>query len=98
MIPEEVFSKVLVITLATIVGYILATYPTISAMLQIFATLHVTTATGGKSFSALQYLKNYLRSTMIEDRRMVLPICTLIRTLNWHMARSLKSLKRITDA
>jgi hypothetical protein len=46
----------------------LATYPTISAMLQIFATLPVTTATGGKSFSALKYLKNYLRSTMTEDR------------------------------
>jgi hypothetical protein len=95
MILEEVFSKVLVITLATVV---LATYPTIGAMLQIFATLHITTATGGKSFSTLKYLKNYLRSTMIEDRRMVLPICTLIGTLNWHMARSLKSLKRITDA
>jgi hypothetical protein len=66
MILEEVFNKVLVITLATVV--VLATYPTISAMLQIFATLHVTTATGGKSFSALNYLKNYLRSTMIEDR------------------------------
>jgi hypothetical protein len=37
-------------------------------MPQIFATLHVTTATGGKSFSALKYLKNYVRSKMIEDR------------------------------
>jgi hypothetical protein len=37
-------------------------------MLQIFATLPVTTATDGKSFSALKYLKNYLRSTMTEDR------------------------------
>jgi hypothetical protein len=37
-------------------------------MLQIFATLHVTTATGEKSFSALKYLKKYLRFTMIEDR------------------------------
>jgi hypothetical protein len=65
MILEEVFNKVLVITLAIVV---LATYPTVSAMLQIFATLHVTTATSGKTFSALKYLKNYLRSTMIEDR------------------------------
>jgi hypothetical protein len=37
-------------------------------MPQIFVTLHVTTATGGKSFSALKYLKNYVRSKMIEDR------------------------------
>jgi hypothetical protein len=36
MILEEIFNKVLVISLATVV---LATYPTISAMLQIFATL-----------------------------------------------------------
>jgi hypothetical protein len=57
MILEEVFRKVLVITLATVV---LAIYPTISAMLQICATLHVTTATGGKSCSALKYLKNNL--------------------------------------
>jgi lysozyme family protein len=46
----------------------LGTYPAISAMLQIFATLPVTTATGERSFSALKYLKNYLRSTMTEDR------------------------------
>jgi hypothetical protein len=54
MIHEEVFNKVLVITLATAA---LATYPTISGMLQIFATLlclRVTTATGGKSFGALK--------------------------------------------
>jgi hypothetical protein len=37
-------------------------------MPQIFSTLHVTTATGGKSFSAFKYPKNYLRSKMIEDR------------------------------
>jgi hypothetical protein len=37
-------------------------------MLQIHATLLFTTAAGGKSFSALKYLKNYLRSTMTEDR------------------------------
>jgi hypothetical protein len=37
-------------------------------MLRIFATLPVTTATGERSFSALKYLKNYLSSTMCEDR------------------------------
>jgi hypothetical protein len=51
VILEKVFNKALVITLATVV---LATYPTINAMLQIFAALHVTTAIGGKSFSALK--------------------------------------------
>jgi hypothetical protein len=47
----------------------LATHPTVSAMVQIIATLPVTAATGGKSFSALKYMKNYLRSIMIEDFR-----------------------------
>jgi len=46
----------------------LGTYPAICVLLQIFATLPVTTATGERSFSALKYLKNYLRSTMNEDR------------------------------
>lgn len=46
----------------------LGTYPAICTMLRIFATLPVTTATGERSFSALKYLKNYLRSTMCEDR------------------------------
>jgi hypothetical protein len=36
-------------------------------MLQIFATLPVTTATCDRSFSALKYLKNYLRPAMTED-------------------------------
>jgi hypothetical protein len=43
-------------------------YPAILTILQIFATLPVTTATGERSFSAMKYLKNYLQSTMTEDR------------------------------
>jgi hypothetical protein len=74
---------------------LLATYPTISAMLQIFATLPVTTATGGKSFSALKYLKNYLRSIMTEDR---LGLAHLYINRDIELARSLKSLERVTDA
>jgi len=46
----------------------LGTYPGISVLLHIFITLPVTTATGERSFSALKYLKNYLRSTMGEAR------------------------------
>jgi len=46
----------------------LGTYPAICVLLQIFATLPVTTATGERSFSALKYIKNYLRSTMKEER------------------------------
>jgi hypothetical protein len=46
----------------------LCTYPAISTLLRIFATLPVTTATCERSFSALKYLKTYLRSTISEDR------------------------------
>ena len=37
-------------------------------LLQIFATIPVTTATAERSFSSLRLLKTYLRSTMKEDR------------------------------
>jgi hypothetical protein len=46
----------------------LGTYPNITVLLHIFATIPVTTATGERSFSALKYIKNYLRSTMGEQR------------------------------
>jgi len=46
----------------------LSTYPEVSVLLCIFATLPVTTATGERSFSALKYVKNYLHSTMNDDR------------------------------
>lgn len=46
----------------------LGTYPNLSVLLHIFATIPVTTATGDRAFSALKYIKNYLRSTMCEQR------------------------------
>ena len=46
----------------------LGTYPALATMLQIFATIPVTTASGERPFSALKYIKNYLRSTMGEER------------------------------
>ena len=46
----------------------LCTYPAISTLLRIFATLPVTIATCERSFSALKHLKTYLKSTMCEDR------------------------------
>lgn len=46
----------------------LGTYPSIAILLRIFATIPVTTATGERSFIALKYIKNYLRSTMGERR------------------------------
>jgi hypothetical protein len=46
----------------------LGTYPCITTLLRIFATIPVTTATSERSFSALKYIKNYLRSTMLNTR------------------------------
>jgi hypothetical protein len=43
-------------------------FPNIKVLLQIYATLPVTTATGERSFSTLKLLKTYLRSTMSENR------------------------------
>ncbi|CAF3312579.1 unnamed protein product [Rotaria sp. Silwood2] len=43
-------------------------FPNIKVLLQIYATLPVTTATGERSFSTLKLLKAYLRSTMSENR------------------------------
>jgi len=46
----------------------LGTFPCVAMLLQIYATLPVTTATNERSFSALKYIKNYLRSTMSDNR------------------------------
>jgi hypothetical protein len=43
-------------------------FPNIKVLLQIYATLPVTTATGERSFSTLKLMKSYLRSTMGENR------------------------------
>ncbi|CAF3828199.1 unnamed protein product [Rotaria sordida] len=43
-------------------------FPNIKVLLQIYATLPVTTATGERSFSTLKLVKSYLRSTMSESR------------------------------
>jgi len=42
--------------------------PNIKLLLQLFATLPVTSATPERTFSTLKLLKNYLRSTMNEER------------------------------
>jgi len=44
------------------------TYPKITMLLQIFATLPVTTASPERTFSVVRRLKTYLRSVMLEER------------------------------
>lgn len=43
-------------------------FPNIAILLQILATLPVTTSTAEHTFSTLKLVKSYLRSTMSEDR------------------------------
>ena len=43
-------------------------YPSLAVLIQILSTLPITTATNKRSFSALKYLKTYLRNTKKELR------------------------------
>ncbi|KAI4966155.1 hypothetical protein ZWY2020_042188 [Hordeum vulgare] len=43
-------------------------YPSISIAYRILFTVHVTVASAERSFSKLKLLKNYLRSTMTQER------------------------------
>ena len=43
-------------------------YPSLAVLIQILATLPVTTATNNRLFRALKYLKTYLRNTTKEVR------------------------------
>lgn len=54
-------------------------FPNIHALLLIFATLPVTTATVERSFSTLRRLKTYLRSTMGEERLTHLALLNVYR-------------------
>ncbi|KAL4082892.1 hypothetical protein QTP88_029546 [Uroleucon formosanum] len=55
-------------TAVTSLPYCEEYFPNIKILLQLFATLPVSTATAKRSFSTLRRLKNYMRSTMTESR------------------------------
>ena len=52
-------------------------YPNISVTYRILLTVHVTVASAERSFSKLKLLKNYLRSTMLQDRLNGLVMCCI---------------------
>ena len=58
-------------------------YPFIAILLQIFATIPVTTATAERSFSALRLLKTYLRATMKEERLNGLALMTIRKDIQF---------------
>ena len=45
-----------------------STFPNVNIALRIYVTLSVSNSTGERSFSHLKRIKNYLRSTMLEER------------------------------
>ena len=53
---------------ALIIAEEMDSYPSFAVLIQLLATLPVTTATNERSFSALKYLKTYLRNTTKEVR------------------------------
>jgi hypothetical protein len=65
-------------------------FPNIRRLLQIMATLPVSTATAERSFSTLRRLKTYTRSTMAEDRLNGLALLSI------HRERSV-SIKDVID-
>jgi hypothetical protein len=59
-------------------------YPNIHCLLQIMATLPVSTSTAERSFSTLRRLKSYIRNSMAEDR------LTALGLLSIHRERQIK--------
>jgi hypothetical protein len=52
-------------------------YPNVSIAYRILLTIPVTVASAERSFSKLKLLKNYLRSTMLQERPNGLAICSI---------------------
>ena len=56
-------------------------YPNVSVAYRILLTVPVTVALAERSFSKLKLLKNYLRSTMSQERLNGLAMCTIERDI-----------------
>ncbi len=56
-------------------------YPNVSVAYRILLTLPVTVASAERSFSKLKILKNYLRSTMSQERLNGLATCAIEREI-----------------
>jgi hypothetical protein len=56
-------------------------YPNVSVAYRILLTVHVTVASAERSFLKLKLLKNYLRSTMSQERLNGLAMCIIERDI-----------------
>ena len=66
-----------------ILEFVMATdcFPNVSVAYRILLTVPVTVASAERSFSKLKLLKNYLRSTMSQERLNGLAMCTIERAI-----------------
>jgi len=66
-----------------ILEFVMATdcFPNVSVAYRILLTVHVTVASAERSFSKLKLLKNYLRSTMSQERLNGLAMCNIVRAI-----------------
>ena len=71
---------------------IMTSIPAVSTAFKIFLTLPVTVASAERSFSKLKLIKNYLRSTMAQDRLSGLSILSIenIRAKNFNLSEIVK--------
>ena len=63
-------------------SYPMDSYSSLAVLIQIIATLPVATATNERSFSALKYLKTYLRNTIMKVRLNDLALLYVHRDIN----------------
>lgn len=54
-----------------------ATFPNVLIILKIFACMPCTNASGGRSFSVLRRIRNYLRSTLSQDKTVFLSLLSI---------------------
>ena len=66
-----------------ILEFVMATdcFPNVSVAYRILLTVPMTVASAERSFSKLKLLKNYLRSTMSQERLNDLAMCTIERAI-----------------
>src|SRR6266498_5030356 len=72
-LPDDLMSADEILQFVTTVDC----YPNIYVAYRILLTIPVTVASAERSFSKLKLLKNYLRSTMLQDRLNGLAICCI---------------------
>ncbi|KAF0721289.1 zinc finger MYM-type protein 1-like, partial [Aphis craccivora] len=78
IIPDHIKSATVIELLQLIQDYNLKeSYPNIEIVFRIFLTMPVTAATCERSFSKLKFIKNYLRSTMGQERLSNLSILSI---------------------